>query len=498
MDPVHLQRSRRLVLASGPNRSSLNPDLYAVLTDALTYYEKRFNYSAGPGDNIEMIDRRLYSAGPSPRTMIFPIGLRSRVANLLSGRGVPVVHVGGTLVGETRGTPADFIDWDGLFADFKIYPDQQSCLTKIISSDGGIVAAPTGAGKSVMLRMLCRMYSRARIHVVTKSATLADEIFSDLVTVVPDVGMYGGGKKNLRRVTVFVADSLHHGLGQADLVIADEIHELLAPKYSAALSRYINARIFGLSASPKGRMDNRDVIGEAICGPVIHEMDYQEAEAMGRVVPITVEWLRIPTGPDTAHLTNLAVKDKVAISQNAIRNQLIANRAKQFSPDEQVMIMVKTIDHAVHLKRLLPDFQLAYAANGMDSDRLQDYIKRGLLPADEPMMTQDRLRALRLDYASGKIKKVISNYVWSTGVNFKYLTVLIRADAAASKIRDIQIPGRVCRRVAGQKESALLIDCWDEWDDRLFRKTQSRSRNYREKGWTQIYTSASTGQQVTV
>jgi superfamily II DNA or RNA helicase len=484
--PIHFDRNGRVVLVSGPNRSPLPASAYAFLLDALTYYERKFDYVGGSG--LDYIDRKIYCPGPVDQTLIIPIGMVPRVAAGLRDQGYLPIRVAKTLVAATDLRKEGYLDWDALHRDFKIYPDQEELLTKVVSADGGIISAPTGAGKSVCIRMICALYSKAKIHVVTKSATLADEIFNDLVTVVPQLGRVGGGHKNLEsRVNVFVADSLHHGEGDADIVLADEIHQLVAPKYAEKFSQYTRARIFGFSASPTGRQDGRDIVAEAICGPEIHTMSYQDAANAGRVVPITVEWLRISEGPDVSGMTNPAYKERIAIWQNDFRNGIIAARAWETDPEEQVLIIVKTIDHAVRLKKLLPQYELAYAANGMDQKRLQTYIRDGYLPEDEPLMTPKRLSEMRQKFASGEIKKVISNYVWSTGVNFRNLAVLIRADAAASKISDIQIPGRVCRRIPGAKESALMVDCFDDWDPGFRRKSQSRWRNYQEKGWTQIF-----------
>ena len=123
----------------------------------------------------------------------------------------------------------------------------------------------------------------------------------------------------------------------------------------------------------------------------------------------------------------------------------------------------------------------------MDQTRINKYIRSGLLPEDEPLMTPSRLKQLREDFSANKLKKVIANYVWSTGVNFKQLNVLVRADAAASEIRDGQIPGRVCRRVEGLKESAIMIDCWDEWSTTFLGRSRSRKNNYSKRGWSQIW-----------
>lgn len=102
-------------------------------------------------------------------------------------------------------------------------------------------------------------------------------------------------------------------------------------------------------------------------------------------------------------------------------------------------------------------------------------------------MTRDRMRSLRQGFAEGQVRRVIANNVWSTGVNFRNLGILVRADAAASSILDGQIPGRICRRVPGIKESALLVDVWDEWDDTFLRRSRSRRVNYTKRGWASVW-----------
>lgn len=348
---------------------------------------------------------------------------------------------------------------------------------------------------SVMIRMLCKMYPKAKVHIVTKSVTLANEIFEDVASVIPGVGMFGGGIKRPGRVTVFVADSLHHGMGQADIVLLDECHELVAPSYAQKIGRYRSARVFGFTATPEGRHDGRDIEMEAMCGPVLYTMSYQEAQAGGRVVPISVEWMKIESGPSVSGLDPVN-RDRYGIWQNDYRNQMIAARARKIGTADQTLIMVKTIDHIVRLKALLPDYTIVYAADGMDLERIAGYVGDGFLSAQEPVMTAKRMKDLRKQFADGTLKKVISNYVWSTGVNFRHLSVLIRGDGAGSQIRDGQIPGRICRRIPGVKESALLIDCWDEFDSTLLERARGRRRNYRSKGWAESFVQLQTPSKV--
>jgi superfamily II DNA or RNA helicase len=90
------------------------------------------------------------------------------------------------------------------------------------------------------------------------------------------------------------------------------------------------------------------------------------------------------------------------------------------------------------------------------------------------------------DFEAGTLKKVIATDVWSTGVDFPQLSVLIRADARASEIMDVQAPGRVVRRHdASGKDHGLVIDCMDYFDGALMRRSIERKRTYTKQGWEQ-------------
>lgn len=491
---VVMTRVNRTVVVTGPDNAAPPPAAAVWLEENLTYYERKFNFtaSAESGSRYEVTPRKMYGLHPRAGHLSFPIGLRSRVARGLKERGYKVEYRSHPIADPD--SPAAFLDWDGLLSEFKLFPGQDTLLSRVVAADNGVISATTGYGKSVCMRMICRLYVKAKIHVVTKSAGLADEIHNDLSRIIPGVGFVGAGRKKFGRVTVFVADSLHHGMGEADILLADELHELLAPTYAASLGRYTKTRMFGFSATPTGRADGRDILGEAIFGPVLYTIPYQEAQEAGRVVPITVEWLRVPDGPDVSSFDNLTTKERIGIWANDKRNEAIAARVRQFDPDEQVVVMVKTIDHAVRLKSLMPEFTLVYAAGGMDDERLRRYVRDGLLGDGEEPMTRERLRDIREQFAAGTLKKVIANYVWSTGVNFPHLAVLVRADAASSEIKGGQIPGRICRRVPGVKESALLVDVWDDWDRTFLERSRARRANYTKRGWASVFSDPNAAQ----
>jgi superfamily II DNA or RNA helicase len=281
--------------------------------------------------------------------------------------------------------------------------------------------------------------------------------------------------------------SLHRAdLSNCNIFIFDEVHHAAAPKTAEALSRVWEARRFGFSASPLGRSDLADLETEAMFGPVIHRSTYQDVQQTGAIVPIhVVRFSMAMARPVTASTT--PALERRGIWRNEDRNGLIASavrwaQAHYGGDDLQILVSVKTVEHAVHLGRHLPDFALAYG--DMQPKKRERWEKAKLIrPGDHPITSADRER-LRTDFKAGTLKRVIATGIWGTGVDFPTLQVLVRADAQASTIRNTQIPGRVTRALEDKsKEFGLVLDFDDRHNETLHRRAQKRFTAYRKKGW---------------
>ena len=117
----------------------------------------------------------------------------------------------------------------------------------------------------------------------------------------------------------------------------------------------------------------------------------------------------------------------------------------------------------------------------MNADSVQRFQSDGLLDGDPP--SKKDVEALQEDFSTGKERRAIATSIWSTGVDFPELAVIIRADGGASKIKDVQMPGRVARLSKG-KDRGILIDFSDSFDAWTLRRARSRRTNYESKGWT--------------
>jgi len=424
--------------------------------------------------------------------LIAPAGYLARLATRLKKMGCAVKYID---VSPARKRPNCYVpQWQNLEGRIDFRPRQKELLDTIVRVPCGIIKAVTGFGKTTSIGAAALLFPEARIDVVTKSVDVAERIVRSLRRFVPRVGMIGDGWKQRERVTVITAGSLQHADGDADFLFADEVHQLATINFSTQLAqRYRNSRNYGLSATPYARMDNAHAVLEPLFGPMVFELTYPQAVELGLVVPIKVNWLPIRMAANPAErYSNRVARKRYGIWQNGFRNKTIADAVNAYPKDHQILILVETIEHAVYLGSLLPEFTLMYSQ--MSPQDCAGYKKRGLLPADYKPLSDYKKHELREQFEAGTLRRVIATDVWATGVDFEQLNVLVRADDRDSDIVDVQGPGRVSRVYTSpdgvKKEFGEVIDCMDNFDSTFYRKSTGRRASYKLLGWEQNWNDA--------
>lgn len=274
----------------------------------------------------------------------------------------------------------------------------------------------------------------------------------------------------------------------ANGLLVHNCHEWATDDYIFRIVRYYPlARRYGFTANqPEDRTDGMGFELEGVLGPPLIDIDYQSAVEKDCVVDVRVRWLDMTMAENPIEdVKNDVARARHGIWRNSFRNQRIADVARQYSK-QQVLIVVDTVEHACYLKKHLPEFELCYSEVGLDAERRERYVAQKLIPADMPLMTSVRRQQLKKDFETGKLRKVIATSIWNRGVNFRKLSVLIRADAKATAISDVQISGRLSR-LSDDKPYGLLIDCRDQFDHGYQKKALTRRRNYAKMGWKQTY-----------
>lgn len=483
-----LKNGNRIVI--DPADKSLRQEIREILTPVLTYKSKRYLVgleAKKAGRKFEETFNQVFILDHRDR-VVTAFGMHQKVYDKLTRMGFKVKYKDLA----PHPNPDVFKPyWDRLFDPAKgieLRPGQDEALIKVLSNQCGRLGCPPGWGKSFLISMIGLLLPKARIDVITKRVdVLQQRIFPDLRLNLPSVGIICSKQKVYdRRIMCISAGSIHRADGKADIVIADECHELAADSYAEKLAVYDNARMFGLSATHDMRLDNKDMRVEAMFGPLLYEMPYEEAQQHGMVVPIRVHWTDVIMDMNPASEFDETVdRKRFGIWCNQYRNELIAADARKYDDDTQVLITCETIAHMLHLKKLLPDYEVVYAEKGLDPLKRRRYVREGLIPSDFPHMTRERRDKLTRDFETGKLKKAICNQVWNVGVDFRNLGVLIRADAGGSPTNDIQIPGRASRVIEG-KDYSVIHDYRDQFDNGFHRKAESRRRIYEKQGWSQV------------
>lgn len=488
MTNITIRISGNAIDISPDGKSALPDKIRELLEPVLRYKHRQLLRGQAAYDSygrrrpFRIETRLLYDYDKYGR-MICGIGFLSRISQILKNLNYNVI-----IEDLNKPLRPDRFDenWDNLKTNISFRTRQEELLKSITNNSRGIISAATGFGKTFLYKAICLLYPKANIVITTKRKDLVIGIRRDLSKTIPNIGQIGGGVKKPSRVTIVTADSLHHVNPETcDILIGEEVHELAAPSFIKELVKFKDCRMYGFTATPKGRSDNADIRLESLFGQIIFELTYQEAVELGLVVPIRVIWadVRLPINPANGLVDTS--RQRHGLWRNQGRNEVIAKMANLFDPDEQTLIMVTTFEHAVYLRQLLPNFTLCYAERTNDK-LFNRFIKQGLLSEDEPIMTAQLRQNLRQRFESGELKKAIATDIWSTGVSFNGLGVLIRADARSSEIMDSQIPGRVCR-LDDNKQEGIVIDLLDQFDSGFSTAAKKRMKNYENKGWKQEF-----------
>lgn len=421
-------------------------------------------------------------------------GFVERITKILTDEGYPVtLRYASDLEAEQakeRETTVYRQRWDKIeefVADgFEFKYRQKKALKLLANSEHGRIWCPPAWGKGTEIMLFCKLMSHAKIAIVVRSVDILQQrLYPELAANLPSVGMVGGGRKiKDRRVMLYTFGSLQHAKGDEDIVLVDEGHQACADDAAYKMGIFEHARIYGFSATWDMRLDNKDLRGEAMFGPVLLKISYEQCVKAGLISPIKVIWRDVIMDVNPCAELLGTDKKREGIWHNEYRNQLIAEDARSYTNDEQILITVETIEHAFHLKKELPEFKLVYAPDSLELLRLRDFKRDGIVPEGFKILTHQKKYRIAQRFSAGDLRKVIATPVWNVGVNFVNLDVLIRGDAGGSPTNDTQIPGRNSRKNETKVEG-IVHDYRDQFDHGSHMKAKGRESSYEKNQWKQ-------------
>lgn len=180
---------------------------------------------------------------------------------------------------------------------------QKSAVDSCLSKDFGLLAAPTGSGKTVMaMAMIAARRQPVLIVVHTKELLhqWLNRIGQFLKIPKDEIGVIGSGKFTVKPVTVAMVQTLVKHAGAVakhfGYLILDECHRAPAMQYVNAITQFDCRFMTGLSATPYRRDGLSKVIFWHI-GDVTASVEKADLLDAGNLCPAEVVWTR--TGFDT-------------------------------------------------------------------------------------------------------------------------------------------------------------------------------------------------------
>ena len=349
---------------------------------------------------------------------------------------------------------------------------QMECSYTAIMSGGGVIACPTGWGKTHIIASILRAYKQEDLCarntpmsvITTASKDIAEQNYNSLRKILPnrEVGLIMSGKKERSDdIQVITLDSLHHiNPDEIGIMVVDEVHEAATAERSDQIQLARFARRWGASATPSGRYDGSDLVTEGLVGPVIYRRTYQQGVADSALVPIVVYWVTVP-GPHIGLAKWVKYKQHKAkydwaVDRNDIQNNQIIWLLKNIPEAYQTLCIMRHTAQMNLLAPSLPGVQYVHAKTDAKSLQVQRQY-------DLVAISASQRKTLYTDFRSGKVRKIMSTYVYKQGVDFPELEIMINAGGGGSEIVSGQIPGRGSRP-STDKDRAYLIDFWHPWD----------------------------------
>ncbi len=357
-------------------------------------------------------------------------------------------------------------------------PYQHEALTRwLAEGSAGVVVLPTGAGKTLVAAMAThetRLWTLAVVPTLDLLQQWRTALASSLSLNVDEIGIFGGGEKELKPITIITYDSAAlypRELRRFGLLIFDECHHLPAPTYRLIAESAFTPLRLGLSATPE-RSDMAHTDLDRLIGPEVYRRSPAELTE-GRYL---AEYQEVPI--DIA----LSSEDEARyIEQRRIyRSFLQRRRIVIRSPEEfqQKIIFLSARDPEarkamlawrearniamntpakyVEIERLLrlhaDDQVILFSEYNQVVDEIS---RRFCLPSITYKTPAEERRTILERFRTGQYTKLVSGRVLNEGVDVPDCRVAIIVSGNSTKREYIQRLGRILRPKVGQ---ALLYE----------------------------------------
>jgi len=352
-------------------------------------------------------------------------------------------------------------------------PYQNEALASwLAEGSAGIVVLPTGAGKTLVAAMSIhetRLWTLAVVPTLDLLQQWRVALASALSVSADDIGIFGGGEKEVKPITIITYDSAAlypRELKRFGLLIFDECHHLPAPTYRLIAESAFTPLRLGLSATPE-RSDMAHLDLEQLIGPEVYrrapaELTEGRYLAQYQEVPIDIalsdeeearyaEQRRI-------YRTFLQRRHIIIHSPEEFQQKVIFMSARDPEARKAMLAWREARNIAMNAPAKYAEIERLLRLHAQDQvilfseyNQVVDEISRRFcLPSSTYKTPTEERRAILERFRAGKYSKLVSGRVLNEGVDVPDCRVAIIVSGNSTKREYIQRLGRVLRPKAGQ------------------------------------------------
>src|SRR6266571_3737441 len=357
-------------------------------------------------------------------------------------------------------------------------PYQEDALTAwMAEGSAGVVVLPTGAGKTfVAARAIAEtgLWTLAVVPTIDLLQQWRAALATTLSLSVDDIGVFGGGEKDLKPITIITYDSAAlypRELRRFGLLIFDECHHLPAPTYRLISESAFTPLRLGLSATPE-RSDMAHTDLEILIGPEVYRRsptELTEGQYLAQYKEIPID-IALSSEDETRYIEQRRIyrsflqrRHIVIHSPEEFQQKIIFLSARDSEARKAMLawrearnIAMNTPAKYVEIERLLRLHSDDQVILFSEYNQVVDEISRRFClprityktPAEERRIILERFRA-------GQYTKLVTGRVLNEGVDVPDCRVAIIVSGNSTKREYIQRLGRILRPKVGQ---ALLYE----------------------------------------
>jgi superfamily II DNA or RNA helicase len=357
-------------------------------------------------------------------------------------------------------------------------PYQEEALTRWLGAgSAGVVILPTGAGKTMVAAMAIHSMSLWTLAVVPTLDLLQQwrtALAAALALSSDDIGVFGGGEKEIKPVTIITYDSATlytRELKRFGLLVWDECHHLPAPSYRLIAEGAFTPFRLGLSATPE-RSDMTHLDLDHLIGPEVYRRSPAELTEGRYLAQYKEHRINIELSPEDEaryaeqhkiYRTFLQRRRIIIRTPEDFQHKLVYLSARDPEARAALLAWRETRDIAMNapakydeIERLLKRHTTDQVILFSEYNRVVDEISRRFcLPSITYKTPTEERRAILERFRSGQYTKLVSGRVLNEGVDVPDCRVAIIVSGNSTKREYIQRLGRVLRPKEGE---ALLYE----------------------------------------